>query len=173
LVVRTGGDPRQYIKIVRSQVAAIDRNLAVSLVKTMDDLFDASLGQQRLTMTLLTSFSCMGLLLVVVGIYGVIAYSVVRRTQEFGIRRALGAQNTDILALVVREGLSLTLIGIALGVGGALALTRVMRSLLFHVSATDPVIFAAMAILLVVVGVAASLIPASSASRIDPMAALR
>jgi putative ABC transport system permease protein len=173
LVVRTGGDPRQYIKIVRSQVAAIDRNLAVSQVKTMDDLFDASLGQQLLTMTLLTSFSCMGLLLVVVGIYGVIAYSVVQRTQEFGIRRALGAQNTDILALVVREGLSLTLIGIALGVGGALALTRVMRSLLFHVSATDPVIFAAMAILLVVVGVAASLIPASSASRIDPMAALR
>jgi putative ABC transport system permease protein len=173
LVVRTGGDPLNYVNMVRSQVLAIDRDLAVSQIKTIDDMFDASLGQQRLTITVLASFAGVGVLLVVVGIYGVIAHSVARRTHEIGIRRALGAQSTDILQLVVGEGLGLTLIGIALGVSGALALNRTLESLLFHVRGTDPEIFGAIAILLMVVTVAATLIPALRASRIDPMAALR
>ena len=105
--------------------------------------------------------------------YGVIAYSVARRTQEVGIRRALGAQQADILRLVLRHGLALSLAGVAIGIGGAFALTRVMKGLLFHVTATDPATFAAIAILFVIVALAASYIPARRAARIDPMVALR
>jgi ABC-type antimicrobial peptide transport system permease subunit len=139
----------------------------------MDEVLEATLGQRRMTMLLLGSFAAMAMLLALVGIYGVIAYSVAQRTREVGIRRALGAQRGDIVRLVLGQGLGLTLAGVVLGIGGALALTRVMERLLFHVSATDPTTFVAIALLLVVVALAASYIPARRAARIDPMAALR
>jgi ABC-type antimicrobial peptide transport system permease subunit len=126
-----------------------------------------------LIVVLLGAFAGTALLLAVVGIYGAIAYSVFERTGELGIRRALGAQQFDILRLVMGPGLGFTLAGAALGVVGALALTRVMKSLLFQVSATDPSTYAGIAVLFVVVALAASYIPARRATRIDPTAALR
>ncbi len=134
---------------------------------------EASLGQRRLTMLLLEVFAGVAMLLAVVGIYGVIAYSVAQRTQELGIRRALGAQESDIFRMVVGQGLGLTLAGVALGLAGAFALTRVLRSLLFHVSATDPGTFTGGALLFVGVALLASYIPARRATRIDPITALR
>jgi len=173
LAVRTPGDPLRFANAVRNQVLSIDSDQPVSEVKTMDDVLDSTLGQRRLTMLLLGAFAGLALLLSVIGIYGVIAYSVSRRTQELGIRQALGAGQADILRLVLRQGLVLTLAGVAIGIGGALALTRVIQGLLFHVSATDPATFAGIAVLFVVVALAASYIPARRAARIDPMAALR
>lgn len=173
LAVRTDGNPIRFVNAIRSLVLAIDRDQAVSAVKTMDDLLDASLGQQRLMMMLLVSFAGVALLLAVVGIYGVIAYSVAQRTQEIGVRRALGAQQSDILRLIVGQGLGLTVAGVFLGLGGSFALTRTMGSLLFQVSATDPATFAGIALLLILVAFAASYIPALRATRIDPVKALR
>ncbi len=123
--------------------------------------------------TLLGSFAGVALLLTLVGIYGVIAYSVTQRTHEMGIRRALGAREGDILWLIVGEGLGLAVAGVAVGVTGAFLLTRLMKTLLFHVSTTDPAIFAGIALLFVVVALIASYIPARRATRIDPMLALR
>ena len=173
LAVRTRGDPLRFITAVRHQVLAIDRDQAVSEVRTMEDLVELELGQRRSILTLLELFAGTALLLAVVGIYGVIAHTVVERTKEVGIRRALGAQYGDILRLVLGRGLGLALGGVAIGLGGALALTRVLESLLYHVSATDPITFAGMGLLFVVVVLAASYFPARRATRIDPMAALR
>jgi ABC-type antimicrobial peptide transport system permease subunit len=173
LAVRTAGDPQRLVSAVRSQVLAIDRDQAVSDIATMDDVLDASVGQRRMTLVLLAVFAGVALLLAVVGIYGVIAYSVAQRTQELGIRRALGAQQGDILRLVLGQGLVLALMGVVAGVAGAFWLTRVMTGLLFQVSATDPATFAGIALLFVVVALSASYIPARRATRVDPMAALR
>jgi ABC-type antimicrobial peptide transport system permease subunit len=139
----------------------------------MNDLVEAEVGQRRLLMILLESFAGVALLLALIGIYGVISYSVSERTQEVGIRRALGAQESDILLLVIRQGFGLVLAGIVLGLGGALALTRLVNALLFGVDATDPATFAGVALLFLLIGLAASYIPARRAARIDPMAALR
>jgi len=139
----------------------------------MDDLVEAQVGQRRLLVMLLGSFALVALLLAVIGIYGIVAYSVARRTQEMGIRRALGAQQSDILRLLVGQGFRLAMAGVAVGIAGAFALTRLMTSLLFHVSATDPATFVAVALLFLLVALAASYIPARRATRIDPMAALR
>jgi putative ABC transport system permease protein len=173
LLVRTESDPLRLTNALRGQVLAVDHDQSLSEIRTMDDVLESTLGQRRMTMLLLGVFATAALLLSLVGIYGVIAYSVAQRTREVGIRRALGAQHGDILRLVLGQGLGLTLAGVALGIGGALALTRVMERLLFHVSATDPATFVAIALLLVVVALAASYIPARRAARIDPMAALR
>jgi len=139
----------------------------------MDEVIEASVGQRRLTMLLLGLFAGVALVLAVVGIYGVIAYSVAQRTQELGIRRALGAGQRDILRLVLGQGLGLALAGVALGIGGALALTRVMTGLLFEVSATNPTTYIGVAVLFVSVALVASYFPARRASRVDPAAALR
>jgi predicted permease len=171
--VRTEGDPLQFVNAVRNQVLAIDPVQPVSAVQTMQDVVEADLGQQRLITMLLGSFASVALLLTVVGIYGMIAYSVAQRTQEVGIRRALGAQQSDILRLVVGQGLGLTLTGVALGLGGAFALTRVLKSVLFRTSATDKATFVGIALLFVVIALAASYIPARRAARIDPTTALR
>jgi putative ABC transport system permease protein len=173
LAARTEGDPHRFVNTIRTQVLAIDGDQPVSDVKTMDEVIEASIGQRRLTMLLLGVFAAMALLLAMVGIYGVIAYSVAQRTQEVGIRRALGAKPADILRLVLGQALALALAGVAIGIGGALAITRVMKGLLFHVSATDPATYAAIALLFIAVSLVASYIPASRATRIDPMAALR
>src|SRR5579863_2735141 len=171
--VRTAGDPLQFVHAVSDQVRAIDPDQPASEFKTMEDLMEAEGGQRRVILTLLGCFAGAALLLAVIGIYGVIAYSVAQRTQEVGIRRALGARHEDILRLVIGQGVALTLAGVALGIGGALALTRVMASLLFQTSTTDPAAFAGIAILFVIVALVASYIPARRATRIDPMSALR
>ncbi|MFZ0594181.1 MAG: ABC transporter permease [Bryobacteraceae bacterium] len=173
LVVRTQGNALRFVSLVRKQVMAIDPDQPVSDVKTMENVLDATLGQRRLTMTLLGSFAAVAVLLAVVGIYGVIAYSVAQRTHEVGIRRALGAQQSDILRLVLGHAFNLALAGISIGIAGAFALTRIMKNLLFHVSATDPVTFAGIALLFATVALIASYIPARRALRIDPMTALR
>ena len=173
LAARTEGDPHRFVNTLRSQVLAIDPDQPVSDIKTMEELIDASIGQRRLTMLLLGVFAGMALLLAMVGIYGVIAYSVAQRTQEVGIRRALGAKPGDILRLVMGQALGLALAGVAIGIGGALAVNSVMKGLLFHVSATDPATYVAIAVLFIAVALAASYIPAWRATRIDPMAALR
>ncbi len=173
LAIRTASDPLRFTRTVREQVQALDRDQPISAVRTMDDLVESQVGQRHLIVTLLGSFAGVALLLALIGIYGLIAYSVAQRTREVGIRRALGAQHGDILRLVVGQGLGLALAGVAVGVGGAITLIRVMKDLLFDVSATDPATFAGIALLFVLVSLAASYIPARRATRIDPMAALR
>jgi predicted permease len=173
LAVRTTGDPLHFTRAVREQMLALDRDQAAADIRTMDDLVEAQVGQRRLLSLLLGSFAGVAVLLAVIGIYGVIAYSVAQRTQEVGIRRALGARQGDILWLVIGQGFFLAVAGIALGLGGAFALTRVMKTLLFHVSATDPATFGGTALLFLAVALFASYIPARRAVRIDPMTALR
>jgi len=173
LAVRTAGDPLSLTRAVRGQVQALDRDQTVAGVQTMDDLLEEQVGQRRLLTILLGSFAGMALLLALIGIYGVIAYAVAQRTQEVGIRRALGAQQGDILRLVMRQGFVPTVTGIVIGLIGAAVLTRVMTTVLFQVSATDPATFAGVAALFLVVALAASYIPARRAARIEPMSALR
>jgi ABC-type antimicrobial peptide transport system permease subunit len=139
----------------------------------MDDVMKSAGSERRAPLLLLGCFACTALLLAVIGIYGVIAYSVAQRTQEVGIRRALGARDADILWLVVGQGFMVTLTGVALGIAGALALMHLVTSLLFHTSAIDPLTFAGVALLFILVSFAASYIPARRAAKIDPMAALR
>jgi putative ABC transport system permease protein len=173
LAVRTDGKPLSFANAVRGQVLAMDRDQPVSAVSTMDELVEASEGQLRLMMTLLGTFAAAAAILAVVGLYGVISYSVVQRTKEIGIRRALGAQRRDILSLVAGQVLSLALVGVLLGICGAFALTRLLQDLLFQVSATDPATFVGISILFVLVGMAASYMPARRAAQVDPMVALR
>jgi predicted permease len=172
-LVRTDGDPLRYANAVRAQVQSIDRDQAVSSLQSMEAMVDAEVGQNRVILTLLLTFAVAAMALALTGIYGVIAYSVTQRTQEVGIRRALGAQYVDILRLVLGQGLGLTLAGIALGIGGAVALTRFLASLLFQTSPTSPATLSVVAILFLAVALAAAFIPARRAARIDPMSALR
>jgi putative ABC transport system permease protein len=173
LIVRTDADPERFAGTIRNQVLSIDRDQPVTAVKTMDELLETSVGQQRLTLLLLGVFAGIAVLLAVVGLFGVISYSVAQRTREVGIRRALGAQQSDILRLIVGQGIGLTMAGVAIGMGGAFAFTRVMKGLLFGVTATDPAIFVEAAGLFVLIAFAASYLPARRATRIDPLAALR
>jgi predicted permease len=173
LIVHTSGDPKQMVNAVRAQVTSLDRDEPVSAIQTMDEVIGASVTQQKLVLVLLGIFAGMALALAVIGIYGVITYSVIQRTQEVGIRRALGAQQADILKLVVGQGLGLAFGGVVVGLGGAFALTRLISGLLFQVSPTDPATFSGIAILLVLVAASASYIPARRAARTDPMKALR
>jgi predicted permease len=173
LAVRTDGDPLHLVNAIRGELLALDRDQAVSEVRAMDTVLDLAMGQRRLMMTLLGVFAALAVLLSLVGIYGITAYSVTQRTQEVGIRRALGAQEGDILRLVLSRSLGIALLGVAIGIGGAFALTRALKEFLFEVSVTDPVVFIAMALLFVAVATIASLIPARRAARVDPMTALR
>jgi predicted permease len=173
LAVRTDGNPLSFANAVRAQVLAIDRDQPVSAVASMDELVEASEGQLRLMMTLLGTFAGAAALLAVIGLYGLISYSVVQRTKEIGIRRALGAQRSDILSLIAGQVVRLTLTGVFLGVGGAFALTRLLNELLFGVKATDPATFIGISMLFFLVGVSASYIPARRAAKVDPMEALR
>jgi predicted permease len=173
LVVRTSGDPLTLANAVRSQVLAIDRDQPVSEISTMEGVVDASEGQLQLMMRLLGTFAAAATLLAVIGLYGLISYSVVQRTKEIGIRRALGAPRQNILSLVARQVIMLAVAGVVLGVGGALVLTRLMQDLLFQVSSTDPATFVGISVLFVLVALAASYIPARRAAAVDPLAALR
>jgi putative ABC transport system permease protein len=171
--VKTTGDPQRFVDAVRTQVLAIDRDQPISSVHTMTEIMEQSEGQRRLVLMLLEVFAGSALLLTLVGIYGMIAYWVVQRTRELGIRRALGARDANLLWVVIGRGFALTLAGVIAGTAGALALTRLMETLLFQVSPTDPLTFGAVATALVLFALAACYVPARRATRIDPMEALR
>jgi predicted permease len=171
--VRTEGDPLRFVSAVRGQVTAIDHNQAIGAVRTMDAVVEASGSHRRSIMMLLGLFASTGVLLAVVGVYGVIACSVSGRVKELAIRRALGAQRGDILRLVLGQGLTLAAAGAVLGIGGALAATRLLGALLFEVRPTDPVIFAGVSLIVVLAALAASYVPARRAARNDPASALR
>lgn len=173
LVIRTQGDPMNLIATTRNEIAALDKDLPLSDIKTLDQVSIAALARTRFTMLLLSVFAGVALLLAAVGIYGVMSYSVTQRTHEIGIRVALGAQQRDVISLVARQGLTLALAGLGAGMAAALALTRVMSSLLFGVGATDPITFAGIAVLLIGVALGACFVPARRATKMDPMIALR
>ena len=173
IVVRAARDPVSLADPVRRVLRAADPDLAVADVRTMRQVVDRSVAQPRFTMLLLVVFGGVALLLATVGVYGVISYSVAQRTRELGIRIALGARRAHLVRLVLGQGLGLAGVGVAVGVVAALAATRLLSSLLFGVSPTDPATFAAIALLLLAVAAAASLVPARRAARADPMAALR
>ncbi|HKG21968.1 MAG TPA: FtsX-like permease family protein, partial [Blastocatellia bacterium] len=155
------------------ELRALDREIPISQVQTMEEVVSRSLSQRRLNMSLLVLFAALAGLLAAVGIYGVMAYTVSERTHEIGIRMALGAPRAQVLRMMLSNGARLTLIGIAIGLGVALALTRVMANLLYGVSTTDPLTFAAISVLLIAVALPASYIPARRAARVDPLEALR
>jgi putative ABC transport system permease protein len=173
ILVRTRNDPLAIASAARTELQQLDPELPLAGVATMDQLLADSLSRSRFTMLLLGIFSAVALVLAAVGIYGLIAYSVTQRTQELGIRIALGAQRRDVLRLVLAQGTRLTLLGVALGVFAALVLSRLLATLLFNVSATDPLTFAGVAALLAVVALLACFIPARRATRVDPIVALR
>jgi putative ABC transport system permease protein len=173
IAVNSAGDVNGLAAAVRREIAAVDKDIAVANVKSMERILDDSVAARRLNMLLLSIFAAVALILAAVGIYGVLSYSIAQRTHEIGIRMALGARAEDVLRLVVGHGLKLVLIGVATGVCGALALTQVMKSLLFEVSATDPVTFVAIPLILTVVALLSSYFPARRAMKVDPMVALR
>jgi putative ABC transport system permease protein len=173
VLVRTSGEPLALATSVREQVRAIDRDVPVTDIQTMDQVFSASVAQPRFSMLVIGLFAGLAMILSAVGIYGVMAYSVSRRAHEIGVRIALGARANQVLSLVLREGMLLAVIGIAIGLFGAFALTRLIASLLFGVSAKDPATFLSVAALLGAVAFVACYIPARHATRVDPLAALR
>ncbi len=173
LVVRAANDPMSLASSVRAAVKAIDKDQPVYKVMTMEQVLENSLAQRRLSVILLGVFAAVAMVLAAVGLYGVISFSVTQRTREIGIRMALGAERPDIFKMVVKQGLTLALAGVGLGLVVAFALTRLMSSLLFGVTATDPMTFAVVPMLLAGVALGASLVPARRATRVDPMVALR
>jgi putative ABC transport system permease protein len=173
LLVRTAVAPLSITSAVRAQIAAVDPDQPVTKVQTVNQLMDSSRSQPRFTMLLLGVFSATALILAVIGIYGVLSYSVAQRRQEFGIRLALGAERADILRLVVRQGLILAITGIAIGLVAALFFTSLMSSLLYKVAARDPATFILTPLLFVGVALLASYLPARRATKVNPMEALR
>ncbi|HET9210746.1 MAG TPA: ABC transporter permease [Thermoanaerobaculia bacterium] len=172
-VLRTAGDPADLAPAARREILAIDKDQPVSDVRTMEDWVSESLARTRFGTLLLGAFAGLALILAAAGLYGVMSYSVAQRQNEIGVRMALGARAGDVLRLVIRQGLALVLVGVALGLLGALALTRLLASLLYEVSATDPLTFAALALLLTAVSGVACYIPARRAARVDPLIAMR
>jgi putative ABC transport system permease protein len=173
LLVRTTVEPLSLAGPVRNQISGLDSNQAVFNVRTMEQAVAQSVAARRFSMILLAVFALLALTLAAVGIYGVISYSVAQRTREVGIRMALGARTIDVLNLIVRDGLKLVLIGIGVGIAGALLLTRLMTTLLFGVTATDAFTYVSVALGLVIVALIACCIPARRATKVDPLVALR
>jgi len=173
MVVKTSNDPRALINGVTREVEAMDSELPVFNVKTMDEYVSSSVAAPRFNTTLLSIFASVALVLTIIGLYGVMSYSVAQRTNEIGIRMALGAQAGDVLGLIVKDGVKIVGVGLLLGIGGALVLTRLMESLLFGVTTRDPLTFVAIAGLLSLVAMLACYIPAWRATRVDPLEALR
>jgi putative ABC transport system permease protein len=173
IVVRTAGDPKSQASAVQTSIYHLDKDQPVYHVMTMQQLVADSVATRRFSMGLLGLFAAVASLLAAVGLYGVLSYSITERRHEIGVRMALGAQSSDVLKLVAVQGMRLALIGVALGLLGSFAFTRMMKSLLFGVGATDPVTFALVPLLLGVVGFVACYIPARRATKVDPLIALR
>ena len=173
LVARTSLPAETLTAAIRRELGTIDRDIPVYGVQTMKDYLAQNTEQPRLSVMLLAGLGGLALLIAVIGIYGVVSYSVVQRTQEIGVRMALGATRRHVLRMVVGQASRLIVAGVALGVGISLALGSVMRTLLFQVSEHDPWTFAAIAVVLVVVGLVASVMPARHATRVDPLVALK
>jgi ABC-type antimicrobial peptide transport system permease subunit len=171
--VRTRGDPRPMIGPITEQLRQASGGFAVSKVRTMDEMVSTSTARQSFNMMLLTIFGGIALVLAAIGIYGLMAYSVAQRTQEMGIRMALGADRGTIRKLVVWHGMRLTIVGVVMGIGAAFGLTRLMASLLFGVKTWDPVVFVTVPLILSAVALLAVWLPATRASKLDPMQALR
>ena len=172
-VIKTTGEPRSLIPTVTKEVAAMDANVPVFEVKSMEEYLSASVAAPRFNTTLLSIFAGVALVLTIVGLYGVMSYSVVQRTNEIGIRLALGAQSRDVLLMIVKQGSKLIIVGLAIGLVGAFAATRVIASLLFGVTTKDPFTFVAAALLLAIVALLACYVPAWRATKVDPLEALR
>ena len=172
VLARTTGDPLQLAATAREQLNAMDTDLPVT-VTTMDQLFANSLAGQRFNTSLLGVFAAVALLLAMIGVFGVINYSVAQRTHEIGIRIALGAQRRDVFKLVVGQGLLLALLGVVLGAAGAVALTRLIEGMLYGVSPTDGPTFVVVSLIVTMVAFLACYLPARRATRVDPLIALR
>ena len=173
LVVRTDGDPMALLPAVKAQIARLDPAQPVTKVRTLEQVLERSAGPQRLAAQLLAGFAAAALLLAALGIYGVVSYAVSRREREIGVRMALGAQARDVLRMILREGLRLSLLGVVCGIVAALGLARLLAGFLYGVSATDPITYAAVAVSLALVAALASLLPARRATRVDPVVSLR
>jgi putative ABC transport system permease protein len=173
VLVRAATPPLSLIVPIRQILAQLEKDQPMAKIATMDELVGDSVARLRFTTLLLSCFAALALVLACIGIYGVMAYTVAQRTQEIGLRMALGAQRGDVLRLVVGQGFRLTAIGVTFGVGAALALARLMTTLLYGVSAADPLTFVGVAALLACVALLACYIPARRAMRVDPMVALR
>ena len=172
VIVRTADGPQTLISLVRSELQQLDPNIPIAS-RTLAERMDLPLFPARIAASVLGGFGMLALALVAIGLYGVMSYAVSKRTREIGIRMALGAQNADVLKLIIRQGLTLTLIGMAIGSAAALALTQSMKALLFGISATDPFTFAGVGVLLAGVALLACYLPARRAAKVDPMIALR
>jgi putative ABC transport system permease protein len=173
LVVRSSTAPPSLVPSIESIVRDLDKDLPLFQVRTMEEMLDASIARERMSMLIFAVFAIVAVALASVGLYGVVAHGVTERTHEIGVRMALGAEARHVLGLVVRQGLSMALIGTAIGVAGAVALSRWIEALLFGVSATDPATFAVVVGTLLAVAAIACYIPAWRATRVDPTTALR
>jgi putative ABC transport system permease protein len=173
VVMRTAGDPTLQTSALRSALAEIDPNQPLVKVRTMEENMATTVAQPRFRTWLIGILAMLALVLAAVGVYGVMSYTVTQRTSEIGVRVALGAQPQDVFRIIVGEGLRLALFGVAVGLAAALALTRLLQSFLFGISAYDPVTFIAVSLVLTLIAVAASYFPARRATRVDPMIALR
>jgi putative ABC transport system permease protein len=173
LVVKTDADPKALLSSVRNEVLAVDQEQAVSNIRTLEELLSKSLSLRRFIMILLLAFAMLALLLAAVGIYGVMSYTVAQRTQEIGIRMALGARTLDVLKLVVGQSVKVAILGVAIGLLAAAALTVLLESLLFGVGAHDTLTFSFVTLLLLGVALLACFVPARRAAKTDPILALR
>ncbi|HWJ40199.1 MAG TPA: ABC transporter permease [Candidatus Limnocylindrales bacterium] len=172
-VVRTEGDPKQYVAFVRSALNSMDPNIALARVSSMEAIRETALAEPKFNMFLIAGFSLLALILATIGLFGVIAYAVSQRTREIGIRMALGAQKNQILALVMNRGVRITLLGLALGLGGSLVLSRALAGILFDVRPTDVSIYGGLFVVLGVTAMLATYVPALRATRVEPLTALR
>ena len=173
VIVKGQSDPNQLISSLRQQVKAVDPDQPIYNIRSMDEIRSESVASERLNLTLLSIFAGIALILAIVGIYGVMSYTVTQRTHEIGIRMAIGAQPSDVFKMVIGQGMLLALIGVGLGLIGAFALTRLMATMLFDVAPTDPVTFAVIAVLLTSVALVACFIPGRRATKVDPVISLR
>jgi ABC-type antimicrobial peptide transport system permease subunit len=173
LAIRTAGEPTAIASAVRQAIQAVDTGQPVANVRTMEEVLRLELSQRDLQVKLLGSFAALALILAALGIYGVLAYTVTHRTQEIGIRMALGASQRDVLQSFVRQGMALTAIGVGVGLAASFALTRLMTALLYGVTPSDPLTYGGVSALLLLVAIAASYLPARRATKVDPMVALR
>jgi len=173
LVVRTEQDPTSLSSAVQASIVAVDRDQPISNVRTLGQVVAAASSRARFNSILLSGFAGVALLLAAIGIFGVVSYTVSQRTREIGIRMALGADRGDVLKIVVRQGVTLTLIGLAIGLAGTLATGRLLSSLLFETEPNDPLTMISISLLLAAVAITASVIPARRAIKVDPLIALR